>query len=765
MNPKLNLQGLAGSCFHVGSVRTLKVARVQDIISLPDCCGQSLPLDEKPVANRAGAFESYEFRADQLYLTEVPSKSGSGTSYSYEMVGSHPAIGNLEREEIGRMRDGHYICIATLWHGDILLLGSLEQPMLFEGSLNSGRSRTEGNSSAWRFTGLSPYPACMLGTDIVLVADPCSLQSVDDFVLSEWNIDYGSNAELLSIPMALSPAGTIQSVTAWNDGVVYDPNGTPVDTMQWNAGQSRYEPVAGPNYLAEGVHSFEVTLNTLLKSGETCSFTFSQTFTIIGINQPPQITSGSLTGIPQVGETLTMAYSYYDVNADPEDTTAVNRIMLRRYDSAAAANADTTGASGTLVANDVLTYDLVSADQGKFLRAFFTPHATSGATPGSTFATSVIGAVISDQPTAQLQTTNAGLITINLGFMAAERIGIDWGDGSALQFIDAVTATTGYQHTYSASGTKDIIIYCTPTNLKDIRGNTQQLTGTFNVALATSLERIYANGNTITTIQSNSSSMLVYQATGNQINHAIDISGMPSLSLFYVNNNNIPSVTIGANSGLTIAYLQNNPLTGTPNFSQCSALTSLILENTNITGISFNTTPGYHSALFSIFIRNNSLLASGINLAGCPALDRFIISNATGLGAVTFGTIEALTYILMSNCNQSGTFPLAQFPNMATCIIDNNGFTDVSVATHNALITFNANTNSIEEAELDGIINAFWAFRAGSASTSKVFNISDNIGNLSISNQSKDQLDGTDLTGTGTYLDDGLVDNGWNVTY
>ena len=764
MNPKLKLSGLSKSCFHVGSVRSLKVSRVQDIVSLPDCCGKTLPLQEKPVAISAAAFETYYFSPDQLYLVENPSPGNSGTSYLYEMVGNHPSVGKNERMEISRMRDGHYIAIATLWSGSILLLGSLEMPLVFEGSLSSGRTRAAGNSSAWQFTGKSTSPACQLDTDIVLVASPCDLQSQDDFILSEWNIDYDNDAELLSIPMALNPAGTIGSVTSWPEGQVLDPNGSQVDLLSWNAVDSRYEPNNGPNFLAAGLYTFVVTLNTLLKTGETCTYTFSQVFTVQGINQVPQIIAASISGTEQVGQTLTLNYTYYDPEADPEDVAASNRILLRRYDTEAAAAADTTGTAGTLVATDVLTYVLVTADKGKALRAFFTPKATSGPSPGDTVASNVTGLIVTDEIGIEFSNDNPALLGFSITSNTDERIIIDWGDGNS-EFSTVTGVVSSETHSYASAATKTVRVYVTGSNIDTFISSKQDLVGHLDLSACTNITLIQADKNDLTSITTASTAIQSYNVASNAIVTAHDVSSWASLAYFKINNNQIPSLIFGSHASLAQVIFQSNPIANTPDLSACPSITAVFAYLTDIPGLVLNTTPNYHSAFRSLHCYSNTSFNTVINLSGCSALELFLFHDNPSALAINYGSISTIETLRIYSSSQSGTFPLSQFPDIEEAEIQGNSFTDVSVATHNSLIEFNASSNDIDTPELDTIINAFWAFRAGSASSSKDFMISGNVGTATLSNQSLDQLDGTDLTATGTYLNDGLVDNGWAVTY
>lgn len=92
------------------------------------------------------------------------------------------------------------------------------------------------------------------------------------------------------------------------------------------------------------------------------------------VNQAPTATSVSISGTAQEGETLTGSYTYDDNEGDAEGAT---QYQWYRADNGSGLNrAAISGATGQ-------TYDLVTADVGKFIQYGVTPVAATGTSPGT----------------------------------------------------------------------------------------------------------------------------------------------------------------------------------------------------------------------------------------------------------------------------------------------------------------------------------------------------------------------------------------------
>ena len=111
---------------------------------------------------------------------------------------------------------------------------------------------------------------------------------------------------------------------------------------------------------------------------------------------PPTATVQAITGILQVGETLTGNYTYSDVNGDLE---GVSIYKWYRSDNE-------SGLNKTVIAGaNAKTYVLTNADEGKYMSFEVIPVAATGTAQGMAVESNRIGPVISAQvaPTATVQ--------------------------------------------------------------------------------------------------------------------------------------------------------------------------------------------------------------------------------------------------------------------------------------------------------------------------------------------------------------------------
>lgn len=107
--------------------------------------------------------------------------------------------------------------------------------------------------------------------------------------------------------------------------------------------------------------------------------------TITGGNAAPVANSVSITGLPQVGSTLTGVYTYADAESDPQGTSTFRWL-----------SSSTSGGAYTPInAATNQTYTPVSGDIGKFLKFEVTPIAASGTTTGAITLSAPTAAVAS----------------------------------------------------------------------------------------------------------------------------------------------------------------------------------------------------------------------------------------------------------------------------------------------------------------------------------------------------------------------------------
>jgi IPTL-CTERM motif len=151
----------------------------------------------------------------------------------------------------------------------------------------------------------------------------------------------------------------------------------------------------------------------------------------------PSATS-SISGIAQVGMTLTGSYIYADAESDPEDTsgTGSSYRFIRSTDTSAATTGDNTDVSTGTTSGSNKMYTILTGDVGKYFFYCVTPKATTGATPGDescSIASAAAFVTVPDAPT--IGAGIAGNTTAQISFSAPANNG-----GSA---ITSYTASCG----------------------------------------------------------------------------------------------------------------------------------------------------------------------------------------------------------------------------------------------------------------------------------------------------------------------------------
>lgn len=383
-NPYLTLAGTEEECsFSPGSVKTVKVARAEEVVSVPVLEGES-PITQRPVAYFPESFVEYHFRPDSVIFTEAGKPTPAGLKYEQRVRGIHPGSDSAAFYEIARLMDGHYILIIELYSGPIRLLGTTESPFQFTSDFTTGDKLTDTVATTWEFYGESSAPAPTLAELVVTTASPCALLSPSDFLYQPWTIDTGSNYALERIYVDANPGGLITSITSRPDGILYDNTNAPVDTLEWNVG-GYYEPANGPWTIVGTWRAVIADIQVSTGSPSTsCEITFNQQFTLA--NSPPELTFIGWTGLLETGNVLTAITAYFDADGDSKNNAATNG-SLRWY------HADDASGTGETLQATATSYTLVLANEGKYIQLRGIPHANAGATPGAEKKTAWIGPV------------------------------------------------------------------------------------------------------------------------------------------------------------------------------------------------------------------------------------------------------------------------------------------------------------------------------------------------------------------------------------
>jgi len=383
-NPYLTLTGTEEECsYSPGSVKTVKVARAEEVDSVPVLEGEA-PITNRPVAYFPESFVEYRFRPDSVIFSESGKQTSAGMKYEQRVRGIHPGSDSAAFYEIARLMDGHYILIIELYSGPIRLLGTTEAPFQFSSDFTTGDKLTDTAQTTWEFYGDSNAPAPTLADLVVTTASPCALLSPSDFLYQPWTIDTGSNYALERIYVDANPGGLITSITSRPDGILYDNTNTAVDTLEWN-GAGYYEPANGPWTIVGTWRAVIADIPVSTGSPSTsCEITFNQQFTLA--NSPPELTFLGWSGLLETGETLSAISAYFDADGDGKNNAATNG-SLRWYQAD-----DASGTGETLLAT-ATSYTLVIGNEGKYIELRGVPHANAGATPGAEKKSGWIGPV------------------------------------------------------------------------------------------------------------------------------------------------------------------------------------------------------------------------------------------------------------------------------------------------------------------------------------------------------------------------------------
>lgn len=369
-NPYCVLVGTSEECDYIGSVKTLKVARVEEIETLPDRSDDGAPVSQAPVGFFPTTFVEYNFLPDTVIFTETGKQSKGGQVYNQKVEGFHAGVASEALYEVARLADGHYILIIELFAGPIRMLGTKDVPFLFNSNFTSGKKSTETAGTLFLFNGQSDFPALTLTTTTTNTSSPCALLTASDWIYQPWDINVGANYRLDKIYVNPNPNGLIIAVTSHPNGTLYDNNNSVIDTLVWNA-SGWYEPQNGPHTII-GTWRAEIP-NLLVNTGSpvtSCSLSFSQEFSLT--NSPPEFTFIGFIGVASVGNTLTLLSAYNDVDGDAPGS----------HDFSFWLADDANGTNETSVSS-TSSYTIDPADGGKFIQARGTPKAATGASPGA----------------------------------------------------------------------------------------------------------------------------------------------------------------------------------------------------------------------------------------------------------------------------------------------------------------------------------------------------------------------------------------------
>ncbi|HEX2936348.1 MAG TPA: PKD domain-containing protein, partial [Bacteroidales bacterium] len=149
-------------------------------------------------------------------------------------------------------------------------------------------------------------------------------------------------------------------------------------TIQWSRSDTEagsYIPIAGANSAEYTVTTadknkyIKVEVTPTASSGTSPGTTVFRTIQVS--NTPPTVNISSISGAPNVGQTISVEYTLSDLEGDPTSAT------FQWFRGVSAIGPFT--AIGAAINQG---YTVTADDRGKYLRVEVTPHASSGSTPG-----------------------------------------------------------------------------------------------------------------------------------------------------------------------------------------------------------------------------------------------------------------------------------------------------------------------------------------------------------------------------------------------
>jgi hypothetical protein len=529
----------------------------------------------------------------------------------------------------------------------------------------------------------------------------CAQLSADDWLYQSWIIEDGFVVGIKVEPN--TPASDVASITSRPGGTLKR-NTVQVDTLVWNATESRYEPSTGTASIAfTGTMEAEVlAIPVLTTASEACTLDFTQE--VENINNPPTATNVNLTvqggGTPVVGSILDLAYTFNDPDGDGEGTSIYS---IREYDTELQMNLDQDGTSGTEVST-TLSHTVPAGKEGKYYKGFVTPVSLNQPTTGTIVGSNGVGPI----QTTIMSYTHNKQTGHELEFMGTngQSFTIDWGDGNE-ETVVATGSLVSYPHNYGSGGTKTVNVLGTPQDFFELDLQNQGLL-TADLSNAEYLTKILLQTNSGLTSIANPTTysgtgILSWRAENCDLTGTLDFLSMvfDEADIRFHSNANLTGFNIGSTSGTFVVL----------HFYSCNITGAVVIPSAldSSTGLS-NSLEGYSNALltsvdFSNVTRLSSLRFQGCGLSGEIDFGSIIFDNTV----VHFFSNSGITG--WDDSNVSGTYSQFQFNN---CALAGNQALSIPYGSSIASNTFRVDLNNASAFTLD--LSA-----AGSASSNMLF--------------------------------------------
>lgn len=374
--------------------------------------------------------------------------------------------------------------------------------------------------------------------------------------------------------------------------------------------------------------------------------------------------------------------------------------------------------------------------------------------------------------------TKSGIHKIQLTASQPMQVEIDFDDGGGPIIYPVGTSPTIIQTTYPNSSVKNVVAQfacvdlvteltlgaqevqmidpspLTNLTLLDLSGN--NLAGVFDLTTNPLLVTALLQNNALLTVtHSPLASLEVLDISSNVLSGTLDVSTHPALRELTFSDNLFTVLDITGLSTLEILDGSDNEVAGTLDVTGNTDIVKVLMGSNSLTTF----TPGSLGSLSDLNISFN-LLAGSIDLTDYPGILNCFINNNSYMG-MTIGALGDLAVLDYSFNSINGTINHSTAPSLVSISGLENDATRLIFGVLNALNFVDCKNNMIPTNQLRNAVLDLWDNRASYT----------NPGAITLSGQqgapdliTQDAAFGTDLSLTGLYLGDGLLQSGWTVT-
>jgi len=171
----------------------------------------------------------------------------------------------------------------------------------------------------------------------------------------------------------------------------------------------------------------------------------------------------------------------------------------------------------------------------------------------------------------------------------------------------------------------------------------------------------------------------------------------------------ITSVTLAGATSLRRLCIENNAITGTLNLSTNLLLEDLRAASNQLDSITWGT--GTFDSIWHICIRDNTTMDRNLpRLTKFPNIEQLWIWNSGQMGTLDCRGIDPTSLLAYDNAYTAANF---QGCGLGSVNISGNNISSINVTSLSEVAGFDASDNSLNEAAVDGVLNALRSYAGG----------------------------------------------------